>query len=65
MNFTAETNDPHNLIFDVFNLIEHPLKHQKEEKKPKKYQPTDETINTKPPGHSSIVSSPEKFYDMQ
>ena len=53
MNYTPETNDPHSLVFDIFNLVEHPLKHQKEEKKSKKYQPTDETNNTKTQGNQS------------
>jgi hypothetical protein len=29
MNFSAETQDPHTLIIDVINLVEHPLKKEK------------------------------------
>ena len=35
MNFSADTHDPHTLIVDIVNLIEHPLKKYPEPKKGK------------------------------
>jgi hypothetical protein len=33
MNFSADCHDPHTMIVDIMNLIEHPLKDYPEEKK--------------------------------
>lgn len=35
MNFSADCHDPHTLIVDILNLIEHPLKKYPEQKKKK------------------------------
>jgi hypothetical protein len=35
MNFSPDTHDPHSLVVDIFNLIEHPLKKYPEPKKGK------------------------------
>ena len=55
MNFSADTQDPHTLIVDILNLIEHPLKKYPESKKGKQSHRTSVNLQYPSEGKSANV----------